>query len=119
MPPCFLPILKLGQSAAVIAMTTQYIEEYQKQFIELQQKFFDTWLKSVPNGKDTLKFPFPFPIPDAVDKSLEVQEELVKNYLAAQETAMNLALETQKKFWDNYFELMKKATSAKVEATPY
>ncbi|WP_013321448.1 hypothetical protein [Gloeothece verrucosa] len=93
-------------------MATQYFEEYQKQFIELQQKFFDTWLKSLPNGKDAIKFPFP--VPDAVDKSIEIQEELVNDYLAAQETAINLALDTQKKFWNNYFELMKKASTVKV-----
>lgn len=86
-----------------------YVQEYQKQFFELQKKFFDVWLGGFPNSKEAFK------LPDSLDKSIELQEELVKNYLAAEEQAMQLALETQKKFWDNYFELAKKAASTKVE----
>lgn len=96
-----------------MTMDTKYFEDYQKQFVEMQQKFLGTWLGSLPNGQNAFK------LPDTLDQGIEIQEEVVRNYLAAQETAVKLALETQKKFWDNYFELLKKATSAKVEATPY
>lgn len=90
-------------------MDTTYFEEYQKQFMEWQKKFFDNWLENVSTGKNAFK------LPENMDKGLEVQEELVGNYLAAQETAVKLALETQKKFWDSYFELMKKAANTKIE----
>ena len=90
-------------------MDTKYFEDYQKQFVELQQKFFDTWLENLSGSKEAFK------LPESLDQGIELQEQLVKNYLAAQEQALELAMQTQKKFWDNYFELAKKAASTKVQ----
>jgi polyhydroxyalkanoate synthesis regulator protein len=83
-------------------MDTKYVEEYMKQFTDWQKKFFETWTEAMPNMAEGLK------MPETVEKGLEMQEEMVKNYLEAQETATKLALESQKKFWDNYFELARK-----------
>ncbi len=83
-------------------MDTKYFEEYQRQFAEWQKKFFETWLETLPNGVNGFK------TPETWDKSLEFQKDLVENYLKAQKTATELALETQKKFWEGYFEMMQK-----------
>lgn len=90
-------------------MATTYFEEYQKQLTEIPQQFYYNWLSSLPSVLNTFK------VPDSLDKTLELQHELVKNYLAAQEIAFNLALSSQKQWWDMYFDLAKKASSTKVE----
>lgn len=87
-------------------MNTKYFEEYMKQFTDWQKKFFDTWAEAMPNMAEGIKMPEE--MQKNLEKGLEVQEEMVKNYLEAQETATKLALESQKKFWDNYFELARK-----------
>lgn len=90
-------------------MDTKYLEEYQKQFTEWQKQcldwqkqFFDAWANAMPSGNGSIKFP------ETLDESIESQKSLVNNYLKAQEEAMKLALDAQKQFWDNYFELVKK-----------
>ncbi|QIZ71351.1 thylakoid-associated protein [Oxynema aestuarii] len=82
--------------------TTKYFEEYQNQLRDWQKKFFDAWMESLPTGTDGFKFP------ENMDRTIETQEQLVNNYLKAQETATKIALESQKQFWDGYFKLMRK-----------
>ena len=84
-------------------MDTKIFEDYQKEFSEWQKKFVDSWTTNLPNAKD-------FKVPETFDKGVEMQQELVTQYLEAQETAIKLSLETQKKFWDGYFDLMRKTT---------
>lgn len=84
-------------------MDTKIFDDYQKEFSAWQKKFVDTWITNLPNAKD-------FKMPDNMDKGIEMQQELVTQYLDAQETAIKLSLETQKKFWDGYFDLMRKTT---------
>lgn len=90
-------------------MYTTYFDDYQKQFsdyqkqlTEWQKKVFDTWLGSLPNVKGEVN------ISEAFDKALDFQEEMVKSYLAAQEKTTQMMLETQKKFWEDYFEVLRK-----------
>jgi hypothetical protein len=52
-----------------------------------------------------------FEYPGSVAQSIEVQEQLIKSYLEAQENATKVALETQRKFWDSYFDLTKQSLS--------
>jgi hypothetical protein len=92
-----------------MSMDTTYFEEYQKQFtqwqkqcLNLQKQFFDTWAKTMPMGNNGWK------MPENLEESLDAQKQLVNNYLQAQEETMTLALKAQKQFWDNYFELVKK-----------
>ncbi|ACK73247.1 conserved hypothetical protein [Gloeothece citriformis PCC 7424] len=90
-------------------MYTQYTEEYQKQLSEIPQRLYYTWLSSLPSLLNAFK------VSDNMEKTLELQHEVIKNYLAAQEIAVNTALSAQKQWWDTYFDVMKKASSAKVE----
>ncbi|AFY79165.1 MAG: thylakoid-associated protein [Hydrococcus sp. C42_A2020_068] len=83
-------------------MDTKIWEEYQKQFSEWQKKFIDTWLESLPNGKNALNFGENF------EKTLKFQEEIVRSYLEVQEKTTQMLIETQKQFWSDYFETMRK-----------
>lgn len=83
-------------------MDTKLFEDYQKQFSEWQKKFVDTWLESLPNSKSSVDFS------ENYDKFLKFQEELVSTYLDAQEKTSKMFMETQKQFWKDYFEMMRK-----------
>ena len=89
--------------------TTTYFDEYQKQFTEWQKqlgdwqkKFFDTWMETIPPGNTENTFS------EAFDKTLKLQEEQVKSFLEAQEKTTRMMIDTQRKFWDDYFERMRK-----------
>ncbi len=81
-------------------MSNKIFDDYQNQLNEWQKKFFETWLSSVSSSAS--------PKTPDLGKGIEAQEEVVSQYLQAQETAIKLSLETQKKFWEGYFELMRK-----------
>ena len=90
-------------------MYTKYFDDYQKQFTDWQEqfsdwqkKYFDSWLESFPNLKNEVSFSENF------DKALKFQEEVVKVYLESQEKASQMMIESQKKFWHDYFEMMRK-----------
>jgi hypothetical protein len=93
-------------------MFTTYFDEYQKQFSEWQKqvndwqkKFFDTWLDSLPKTKGDIDFA------ESFDKALSYQEELVKSYLEAQEKTTEMMLDAQRKFWNDYFEALRKKSA--------
>lgn len=92
-------------------MDTKFIEDYQKQWLEWQKNFFNTCLESMPNGKVDLDLSGNF------EKNLKFQEEAVKTYLEAQEKSTQMMMETQKQFWADYFELMRKRSGEKASAT--
>jgi hypothetical protein len=90
-------------------MSTQYFEEYQKQlndwqqqFVDWQKQFVDVWTKNIPDGKLEPDLQKTF------ESNLNLQKELVQQYLENQEKATKMMLDTQKQFWDNYFETMEK-----------
>ncbi|HEY9623119.1 MAG TPA: thylakoid-associated protein [Crinalium sp.] len=95
-------------------MFTTYFDGYQKQFDDWQRhindwqkQFFDAWTNNLPNTKDDIHFS------EGFDKALGLQEEMVKSYLDAQEKANKMMLDSQRKFWNDYFEtLRKKAATA-------
>jgi hypothetical protein len=94
-------------------MYTTYFDEYQKQFSEWQQqfsnwqkKFFDTWLDNLPNGKAEVD------LSDAFDKTLKFQQDLVAAYLETQEKSSKMMLDSQKKFWDDYFDRLRKQSAS-------
>lgn len=96
-------------------MFTTYFDEYQKQFNEWQNQlndwqknFFDRWMDSLPNAKGEVNFT------DGFDKALDFQEALMKSYLEAQEKANKMMLDSQRKFWNDYFEALRKKASTPV-----
>jgi hypothetical protein len=87
-------------------MDTKLFEEYQASLMDWQKKFYDTWVDSLPNGKANVD------LSENFEKAIKFQEELVKAYLESQEKATEMMLETQKKFWDQYFVTARKQTVA-------
>lgn len=90
-------------------MYTPVFDDYQKQFSEWQQqvttwqkKVMDTWMTALPNMKGEVNFS------EGFEKALTFQEELVKSYLETQEQSARSLLDAQRKFWQDYFEQMRK-----------
>ncbi len=86
-------------------MDTKYFDEYLEQLKEWQDKFFETWANSFPDVKEGVK------LPENTEKTLKFQEELVGTYLETQKKTTDLLLDSQKQFWNQYFDVMKKATT--------
>jgi hypothetical protein len=102
-----------GQLAVKPIMYTTYFDEYQKQlndwqkqFSEWQKKFYDVWLENLPTGKVETNFSETF------DKALNFQQELVKAFLDNQEKASKMMVDSQKQFWNDYFEKLRNQTTA-------
>jgi len=91
-----------GGFSGLDTMDTKFFEEYQTQLLDWQKKFFNTWLEGLPKGTAEIK------LTDTFETSVKLQEELVKSYLEAQEKSVELMLESQKQFWNNYFEAVRK-----------
>jgi hypothetical protein len=99
-------------------MESQILEEYQKQLNQWhkqlgdwQKKFFTIWLESVPYWKDQDN------LHQTLENTINFQEEVVKSYLEAQEKANQMLLENQRKFWQEYFEMMRHTPKPNVEKT--
>ncbi|MCX7594448.1 MAG: thylakoid-associated protein [Fischerella sp.] len=107
MPPHFLPKpARMGYLAVKRQMYTTYFDEYQKQFKEWQKKFFDTLLESLPNAQKEVN------PSEAFELAVDLQAEIVKSFLEAQEKSNQMMLEAQKRFWEKYFERMRKKPAA-------
>jgi hypothetical protein len=85
-----------------MAMDTKFFEEYQKQLLEWQRTFFNTWLESLPKGTMEVN------VNDTFATTLKLQEETVKAFLETQEKTTQMMLEAQKQFWTSYFDLLQK-----------
>ncbi|RUR72335.1 hypothetical protein PCC6912_63750 [Chlorogloeopsis fritschii PCC 6912] len=103
----------MGYVAVKRQMYTTYFDEYQKQFNEWQKQFsdwqktfLDTCLENLPNMQREEN------LSEAFNKSLDFQEEIVKSFLEAQEKNNQMMLDAQKKFWEDYFERMRKKPTA-------
>lgn len=83
-------------------MDTKFFEEYQKQLLDWQKKFLNTWFESLPKATMDIDITDPF------KTTLKIQKELVQTYLEAQEKTTQMMLEAQKQFWGNYFESVEK-----------
>lgn len=87
--------------------------EYQKQLSESQKKLFQTWVDSISSGTTQSGFPTAT-FSGNFETTLNFQQEWLNSALDAQKVAANLAVETQKQFWNNYFQMAKKI----VQETP-
>jgi hypothetical protein len=90
-------LLPDGLVSGLTSMNTNYLEEYQKYLAEWQKMLLSAWGNGLPTTTPVFEFP------ETLVKSLEYQQEWVKSYLTAQETATKVALDSQKQFWDSYF----------------
>ena len=86
-------------------MDTKLFEDYQKQMMDFQKKWFDTWMESIPNFKDAS------PLSEGFEQTLKVQEEIVNSYLDTQKQTTQMMLDAQKQLWTEYFKSMKKSVA--------
>jgi len=76
----------------------------QKQLMESQKKLAETWMSSLPAGTTQVNFSENF------EKTLNFQQELINSALNSQQVTARLVIETQKQFWDSYFQATQKMT---------
>lgn len=81
--------------------------EYQKQVSELQKKLLTTWVDMAPNGQTQPNFT------ETWQKSVNFQQECLNSLFDAQKMAANLTIDTQKQFWNNYFQMTKNIVKEK------
>ena len=91
--------------------STNNFDQFLRQLSDLQREVFNSFVSDVPI---TQSFK-PLNFPDIFDKNLRFQEELVKSSLELQALATRMSIETQKQFWEGYFNMVQKAQIKKVE----
>ena len=83
-------------------MDTKFFEDYQKQLLEWQRTFFNTWMENLPKATMDVN------VSDTFTSTLKLQEETIKTFLQAQEKTTQMMLEAEKQFWQNYFKLLQR-----------
>ncbi len=84
--------------------STNNFEQFLRQLSDLQRGLFNSWTSAVPSVQslNTQNFRETF------DKTLRFQEEVVKSSLEFQALVSGMSIETQKQFWQSYFNMIRK-----------
>ncbi len=91
--------------------STNSFEQFLRQFSELQKGLFTTLTSTVPSGQSFN----PLNLSENLDKTLKFQEEVVAGSLEFQAQVARMSIETQKQFWEGYFNTMRKGQIKKDE----
>ena len=78
-------------------------EQSLKQLSETQKKLVYTWVDSLRSGTKVQGN-----YSETLEKALKFQQELINSTINAQQVTLGLTIETQKQFWDNYFQIAHK-----------
>lgn len=81
---------------------TELWSDSQKQLQDSQKKLSDAWTESLP------KQPTQPSSSESFEKAMNFQRELINTVLNTQQVTARLAIETQKQFWDSYFQTTQK-----------
>lgn len=87
-------------------MDTKLFEDYQKQMMDLQKKWFDTWMEGFPGFKS------PANLSEGFDQTLKLQEDMIKSYLETQKHTTQVMLDSQTQIWTEYFNTMRKSVAS-------
>lgn len=79
-------------------------DQFSSQFSELQRSFFNTWGTMMSNMQ-TINL---INSPENVEKTVKLQEEFIKNSLELQEQVTRLTIDTQRKIWNSYFQMLRR-----------
>ena len=85
-------------------------EQFLHQFSDWQRGFFNS-LAAVPTMPSSNSANFT----ETFDKTLRLQEEAVTSSLEFQALLARMSIETQKQFWEGYFNLLRKTQGKKAE----
>lgn len=80
------------------------LEQYLRQLSELQRGIFTSWASMMPNMPSS-NMPN---MSDTVANSLKFQQQVVTSSLELQAMVARLSIETQKQFWEGYFNMLRK-----------
>lgn len=78
-------------------------EQFLNQVTESQRQFFKSWTSVMPG----MQTPYSQNMRENFDKALNFQEQLVSSSLEFQAIISRLAIESQKQFWQNYFNMLR------------
>lgn len=78
-------------------------QQFLNQVTEAQRQLFKSWTSVIPGmeNSDTQS------MRESFDKALNFQEQVVSNSLEFQTLVTRSALESQKQFWQNYFNMLR------------
>jgi hypothetical protein len=78
------------------------LEQFLRQFSEFQRRVFNSWTSMMPmQSINTPNFR------ENIDKTLKFQETAITNSLEFQALLARMSLETQKQFWETYFNMLR------------
>lgn len=83
---------------------SSYIDQSLRQLSDMQRGIFSSWSSTMPN---TQNFNTPN-FRDTFDNTLKFQEQVVTSSLEFQALVARLSIETQKQFWESYFNRLRK-----------
>ena len=86
-------------------------EQFLTQLSDWQRGIFTSWTNTVPN-KQSFN---PVNFNENLAKTLIFQEEVVTSSLEFQALLARMSIETQKQFWDSYFNTLSKGQGKKTE----
>jgi nitric oxide synthase oxygenase domain/subunit len=79
-------------------------EQFLRQYSEMQRGIFNSWSSMIPNMQSFTTPNFR----ETFEKTLSFQETMVASSLEFQALLARLSIDTQKHFWENYFNLFRK-----------
>ncbi|NHC33771.1 hypothetical protein [Scytonema millei] len=87
-------------------------ERFLHQFSDWQREFINNMTAAVPFTTSSYN---PLNFTETFNKTLRFQEEVVTSSLEFQALLARMSIETQKQFWEGYFNLLKKTPEKKVD----
>ena len=79
-------------------------EQSLRQLSDMQRGIFSSWSSTLPSTQNINMPNFR----DTFDNTLKFQEQLVTSSLELQALVARLSIETQKQFWESYFNMLRK-----------
>lgn len=86
-------------------------EQFLNQLSDWQRETFSSWTNNVPNMQSFNSVNFN----ENLAKTVRFQEEVVTSSLEFQALLARMSIETQKQFWENYFNTLRKTQGNKTE----
>lgn len=86
------------------------VEQFFRQLSEVQRAAFNNWNDPMPSMEN-----FNTRFSDTFEKTVNFQEELIRNSLETQALIARMSIEIQQQLWDGYFKTLRKAQPQKAE----
>ncbi len=83
---------------------SSYLDQSLRQLSDVQKGIFSSWSSTIPSTQNFNMANFR----DTFDNTLKFQEQVVTSSLEFQTLVARLSIETQKQFWESYFNMLRK-----------